>query len=340
MVVTLAIVGLLMTGIGSAVLIASRALPAEGDSEESLQDAAAAIDILIDELRAAIWIQEHTPTSITFSVSDRDGDGNAERIRYSWDGAPGSPLLRSYNGSADQPLISTVQQLSFDYTTVTVDEQYPGAPIESAEVELSSHENLSAIGDYWVNNVKYLAQYVQPALAPDVIRWRVTRAVVYCMQAGKVKDTLIVRLQKPGGDGYPSADPNDTLAEVSRAESLLGASYTWETFDFDGSPSLAPGDGLYLLLLGNHNANSAKLATEDNMFGAAQSFDAGANWSYSPNTVLQHYVYGKTLSPGPDQTASRKYITAVGISLWAGGDSLKQLDTAVQTLNQPELLTG
>ena len=340
MVVALTIVGILMTGLGSAILIASRSLPNGDTPTESLQDTAAVLDIIADELVGAIWIQEHTATAITFSIADRDGDGNAEKIRYSWDGAPGDALKRAYNGGTAQAILTGVQDLALGYDTRVVVEEYPGAPIESAEIELSSHENLSSSSSTWVSKSKFAAQYFQPTISAGVTSWRVTRALVFLSSAGTTNDTLIVRLQKYGADGFPSADSADTLAEVSILESLLSPTFAWQKFDFDGSPALAPGDGLYLFLLGNHTANSAELAIEDGVFGGVRSTDTGATWSFDPFMRLQHYVYGKTLSPGPPQTATRTYVTGVSIALESDGDPAINLDTAVHTLNQPELLRG
>jgi hypothetical protein len=44
--------------------------------------------------------------------------------------------------------------------------------------------------------------------------------------------------------------------------------------------------------------------------------------------------------PGPDQTATREYVSSVGIGLQVGSDSTSQIETAVYPPNAPEVLSA
>ena len=62
------------------------------------------LDLMTRDLRLALSFSERTPTAVTFTVPDRDGDGDTETIRYAWetpDGDPATngvaPLTMKYN---------------------------------------------------------------------------------------------------------------------------------------------------------------------------------------------------------------------------------------------------
>jgi prepilin-type N-terminal cleavage/methylation domain-containing protein len=133
-----AIMGILMTGLASAILIASRALPDEGSVGSAVVGSAGVADQIVEELRAAIWIRERTPTAVSFTVPDRDADAVPESIRYAWSGTPGDPLTRQYNGGSVVHVLDDVHEFDLAYDLRMVTEEYPGPGIESAEILLAS----------------------------------------------------------------------------------------------------------------------------------------------------------------------------------------------------------
>src|SRR5439155_275969 len=80
MAVSLAVVSVLMVALGSVVVIAAKALPAAAGPGEVSLAAGAALDTFTSELRYATAITEATLTSVTFTVADRNNDGNPETI--------------------------------------------------------------------------------------------------------------------------------------------------------------------------------------------------------------------------------------------------------------------
>ncbi|MCY2929664.1 MAG: hypothetical protein NTV86_09265, partial [Planctomycetota bacterium] len=51
------------------------------------------------EVALAKTVTERTATAITFTIPDRNADGQDETIRYSWTGTAGGALTRTYNGT-------------------------------------------------------------------------------------------------------------------------------------------------------------------------------------------------------------------------------------------------
>ena len=80
-VLSMAIMTILMTGLASAILIASHALPTDDSPARAVVESAQVVDVMAEDLRSALWIRERTATSVEFAVPDRDADGAAERIR-------------------------------------------------------------------------------------------------------------------------------------------------------------------------------------------------------------------------------------------------------------------
>src|SRR5215468_2376022 len=103
--VGIAVVSVIIVAIGSVVMVAAKALPTAPGPTETTVTSNSAMDRIASELRYATSITEATPTSVAFTVADRDGDGQPETIRYAWSGASGAPLTREYNGSAPMPQI-------------------------------------------------------------------------------------------------------------------------------------------------------------------------------------------------------------------------------------------
>lgn len=120
MVMAMASATVLMAGLGGAVVVASRAFRPETGATYSRTNAALSEHDLLANLRLATGFTERTDKAATFTVPDRDGDGNPETLRYAWSGTTGDPLTLSYNGGAPLPVASDVRAFSLAYATQTV----------------------------------------------------------------------------------------------------------------------------------------------------------------------------------------------------------------------------
>ncbi|MCP3902587.1 MAG: hypothetical protein GY715_03040 [Planctomycetes bacterium] len=111
LIVALALTSILMVGMGGALMVGTRSM----DTAEDLlvqTRAGGAVSQITADARLATSIVDHTDTSITLLVPDRDSppDGSEERIRYTWEGAAGKPaaLVRQYNDGAEGILLNEV----------------------------------------------------------------------------------------------------------------------------------------------------------------------------------------------------------------------------------------
>jgi hypothetical protein len=120
MILAMAISTVVIGGLASTLLLASRAVDDSSDPAAETVAAAAAVDQITADLRFALTFTERTPNAVTFTVPDRDGDDAPETIRYSWSGNASAPLLYQYKGGDPVVLVSDVQAFDLTYLTRTV----------------------------------------------------------------------------------------------------------------------------------------------------------------------------------------------------------------------------
>jgi len=115
LVTALAISSIIMAALGSAVVVASAALPTARVEAEAAMESA--LDRMILEASEAELIKAAGSGVLTFVVPDRNADGQTEHISYTWDGSAGSPIRRTYNKGASEILVAAAD--SFTATTET-----------------------------------------------------------------------------------------------------------------------------------------------------------------------------------------------------------------------------
>ena len=104
----------LIVGLSSSLFIASETVnPRNTPYNAALQGDSALTDVIAD-VKTATSFSERTPTAVTFTVPDRNGDTNPETIRYAWSGTPGDPLTREYNGGSAVTVVDHVFDFAFD----------------------------------------------------------------------------------------------------------------------------------------------------------------------------------------------------------------------------------
>ena len=340
LVVSMAVMGVLLMGLASAMLIASHALPHNSTALQTSIDSAAVVNQICDELSTALWVMEHTPSKLTFTVADRDGDNVPERISYEWAGSLGDPLVRTYNGSAPVALIEDTREFVLDYSTFSVSEKYPGPPVESAEQELVTHSWPEASwGEFDVSRDDWIGQHLTPSLASDALSWRITYIQFRAAVEGKPASDLAVQVRRADANGKPQ---DEVVSEQIIPESSLPDPHDWVSASFDDASGLSPSQGACLVFANaSGKGDAGSISYDDNAgSGAMVTSNGGDSWYYSTNDELVYYVYGTVLTPSPDQAVTRTYLSDVHIRLRAGADTAATITAGTPLLNQPELLSA
>ncbi|TVS07644.1 MAG: prepilin-type N-terminal cleavage/methylation domain-containing protein [Phycisphaerales bacterium] len=171
--VAMTITATVIGGLGSAIMITSRAAPQSGDPLKARLDTLHGADLLAAELAGAIEITEAEPRSIAFRV--RRHNGITRTVRYHWSGVPGDPLLRTFASGEDVEVLAGVQRMAIGY------ERQQGSV---APRTLTHPEQIVSIitgtddDRYTVDDQAAIAQPFDPDLPEGTVRARFTEARV------------------------------------------------------------------------------------------------------------------------------------------------------------------
>ena len=305
------IVSIVLGSVVSTMVIAARAVD-DGPGRAVSQAGDAANDVTTD-LSLARSVTERSDHAITLSVPDRDGDGQAETIRYSWSGTPSDPLMREYNGGAARIVAQDVHKFNMSYLTTTMvpgpGPEGPGAAqteTESDERVLMHHDNASggSMEAQKIKSSRWCAQYFKPALADDVTKWKITKVQIRAKRYKSPYDGVIaVQIRTADGNLKPTTT---VLAETLLNESALGSGFEWVTVDIGPLADLTPGTGYCLVLKYASGANYVgkveyeKYASDMPADTHWMTTDNSGSWWTNPTSSrdMRFYVHGTVTTGG------------------------------------------
>lgn len=300
MVASIAILSIIVTGLGSSMVIASRAADATNAATSPAVragDSRRCLDRLLADLSLATAITEKTSTAITMTVPDRTSDGVADQLRYAWNGSVGSPLTLSINGGTAAPLVDNLKGLSLTYSTRT---SGPPATTTGAETLLLSHDDapLGSFQSVGFDSSTFVAAFVRPVLPANAVSWELTKIEVYLKRTGNnataavcVRNATVMQL------------PGSTLYASSPVPTNSTSNFVATTVNFTGASGLDPYQGVCIVFCTSSGVNGGIVQYEQNGVPMTTnthfllSNDSGASWS-APDTTrdLRIKVYGKVTS--------------------------------------------
>jgi len=334
LVMTVAVTGLIAVGIQSSIFVAMRSLPNSQTGVQATIRASKIVDQLATELESAIYISEHTATTLGFTVSDRTGDGIPERIRYAWTGTPGGALTRQFNGGASDVLVSSVNLFNLTPSFTSVTEEYTGLagedPVESLLIDNSTGSGSS---NKSVTSSTTMGQYFSLTLPANAYAWRPTR-VQFMARRSSVPAVTQVQMRP----AYSNLTPKNTvLEEYTLTNSQLSNSYDWVSVDFTQLQPLGSADGICLVL--ERTSGSTSVVVES-IKGDGELTNSFLNfWSYNSKRSINCQLFGKFSRSGLPKSFNSNYLTAMGIALQTSSTAAT-LQTTGAALNHPELLSG
>lgn len=344
----MAISGVVLAGICSALLAAARALPPKSDPVAASLTAAEAVNMLTDDLRFATSITAAAADAVQFTVPDRNSDGAPETIRYEWKGA-GRSLLRTVNGT-QVTLLDSVASFQLRYTTSSVTETRTTITT-SPETLLASFDGWSGVtattGLTAVSPTAWAAEYfalTAGAVPRAASGFRFTR-VRAVLQRSVATGSISVGIHRATGGGAPEppTDPMATPAIVSAA--ALPAAAAWFDIPLPVAPSVTDRQSDFVLVIQGLNGASAGWgyyyasgAPKDTAPIAIWSTDSGRSWDPGSGdlhkTDHRFEVYGVyELSASTNAAVSRIQAVEVLLNAPAVGPALAG---GVRLHNQPE----
>ena len=307
LVVGLAVVSVIMGAMVSTMLIAARAI--DGNAAE-VCEAGNVVDQITADLSLAQGFNERQSNAVTVIVPDRDGDGQAETIRYSWSGTAGTALLRQYNGQEPLALAENVHHFSLAYLLNTVqagsfDEPPPGSE-EGEETVLIHHDNApgGSLASYRVRGNRWCAQYFRPVLPEEAVSWKITYIRIRARRSGASSNGVFaVQIRTADASHRPTST---VLAETLVNEASLGSSFTWVTANLGPLVELDPSSG-YCVVVRHMSGRSDVARIEYERNGNPMTANThwmttnngGESWS-TPNDSrdMRFFVYGTVTQRG------------------------------------------
>lgn len=355
---SLSVMAMLMGGLASAMVLATRALPAGDDTLGDTARATRALDIIAQDLLCARAITHSSAHALEFTVSDRSGDGDSETIRYEWSGTAGDPLIREYytgtSSTANLLEIAYAFDLSYDYATETETQEQEVTEV-GEEVTLAyfdgwggcspSYMEFALSPDDWIGEVFYLRDVPAGATAVNVTHVMLTMRTLTGMDE---TITVGIHSSRSGGPQYrPNLETIGTPATHSGGD--LTPSFNWIDFAYS-DVTLTELDAPYAVLAKGGASDVAEVQylycywADDNGCFTVGSHDAGSAWTPSSYSLhrydLPFYVLGQYVKTGMGEVeVERSFLRTVHVELQAGVDSAGRAETDVSILNQPEVVT-
>ncbi|MBI1367687.1 MAG: prepilin-type N-terminal cleavage/methylation domain-containing protein [Planctomycetes bacterium] len=341
LIVSMSIMTIIMGAVGSAIMIAAKAIPSTSDPADAAIESQRQGSLFTSELSYATRMLTMESHRVSFTVADRDGDGNPEKITYAWSGTAGDPLTRQYNGGTAQTVVSNVKQFDLLYTTRGAAESYPGGPVATSESLLAYWDGSNNLGDEEVKNDKWWVQGMTPTLASGALSWNVTRIYIMGEPGDKSYTTTTVELHATDASGYPTSTIYDT---VQMPTSTMADGKLWREVDFTSALLLPIGQKVALVLANPSSDRSMKMGyykatPSSTVTPYAKSSNLGGSWFAQTDRAMRFYLFGTSMVPGPTQTVTRTYATAVSFTLVSGVNSTR-IDSAVALLNTPQIVSA
>lgn len=338
MTIAMSVSALLLGGVSMAMFVASRAIPDSNSPAGATGDAYRAIDDMVAELYTAMAFTERTPTAVTFTVADRDGDNSPETIRYAWSASPGDALTRQYNAAAPVSVTDNVYDLRLLYDLSIRTEEVPAVPAAGSELQLVGFDGTATLTTLDISSGQWIGQCFRPNLPAGTISWGVTRLTFQAAYSGLADGSTLVQLQSESG-GLPTGT---VLDQTVMSEWKLPAVPQWQPFSFSNVSGLAPTDRLCLVLQHVSSTNSATIQYQTAVAmlpGAAfiRSTDGGGSWNPTATDAMQLYVYGFATTIGQPTSVDHYYLVDMRIALDVGPDASTRVETSAPILNRPEV---
>lgn len=351
---SMVVMALLLTALGSALVLASAALPEPDDPLTQVDDASLALDRFSEDLYGATDVTARSATAISITVPDRTGDGVADTIVWSWAGSSDSPLRRKLGTKAWATVLEDVEsfQLAYDLRAVTTSTTQDQTVYGPEEV-LASFDGWAGVSastsEHPVGSQYYLSQYFEISApgSPDV-SLEITKVSLKLRIDLLASPAMTVSIYPALTDGsfLPEATAIGPASTISTG--LLSTLSLWvntpmsenEIKDFSSL-------GYCLLVKGSGSdlgwaeyLNDRRAPTDSTRL--LWSYDAGSTWDPPSKDIdkndARFYVYGRTVSTSSTTTdTSAYYLRAVDVEMATSAQSLSALRTRVPVLNEPEV---
>lgn len=337
--ITIPLMTMLLVGMGSAIKIATKAVPDGASTSSAALTSARALDLFAGDVAFATAITTNVTTTaaarqLTFSIPDRDGVApTTETVTYSWSGVAGDPLQRTFNGTTTTVATNIQEfQLAYDKRATAV---VTTSTNTSAETLLISADGSANSDSEFLDTDDWCGQYFQPVLASTVTGWKVTKVRFRARKNGSSTGTVAVQIRSA-----QNRLPTSTiLDQQTMYENTLNGSYALQTFTFTDVPLQSPMQGLCLTLKTTSGGSAADVQSWDggqSNTNIVRTGNSGSSWNPTSDESLRYYVYG-TVTTNSSNSATQYLLTNVRCTIRSGGATGSRLTTSIRVPNEPQV---
>ena len=351
-VVSLSVISVLMTGLGSVIVLATNVLPSKNTPLVAVVESSQIVEQIAAELHTANSISERTATSIAFTVPDRNNDAVDETIRYAWSGTSGAPLTRRYNAAAIVEIAPSVKSFNLNYVTTSITTSTKTeSTTDDAEQVVGYFDGWTGITntsvDRMLNNSNYVSEYFTVTPPADATKLRITRARAMLKRGGTAPGNFTLAIRRSLNDGSYQPAATSVGTPVSVLGTSLFASYLWTTVNFSDVAVTDFSRKDFCLVITGSTAITFSAQSYMNAAAPADptvltwTTNAGTGWLPSSSIAqqdLRFYVYGvytRATTTTVDTTSDS--LAGVSITLRTNDEAGSRLDTFAQCVNAPDV---
>ncbi len=340
LVMSLTIISLIASAVGSAVIVAAKANPSKTSPQATLMDDSRALAIIAEDLSVAKYITAGTDKSVTLIVADRTGDAIPDRLQYAWSGTVGDPLTVQLNSQSPTVVVASAQSFGLAYETQVVTKQVPAPLTYEAESVIASFELTAGSANADVSSTNAYGQVMTPALSAAAVGFLPTRVEFYARSSAPSDGASLVELRdaensKPGATRY---------ANATLSESALSSSFAWSNVALLPEMSYVPAGQPITLTVKQSSGNNTVARLSSNLSvpaGLLSSSNGGSSWSNSLLNSLLYRLYGQQIKAASSAIEYTRYkCMAIRVSLQSSGDARVPLQRRVRLLQEPEMLSA
>ncbi len=347
LVLSLVLLGIIASSVGSAVMFASSASPDEDSFEVTIAIDSRVISQIAEDLAVAKYVIEREKGSVTIVVADRTGDGNPDRVRYAWSGAAGDPLTYQLNENNAYNLIDSVETFELVYVITEKSAPLPVATYYDDETLIDQYDETGSSTERGIKYASPAGQIVTPALSDDSLGFKPTRIAYYSSYKTPTDGEFLIELRDRAGNV-----PGTTVYGSNTSfESTLTASENWNSFMLS-QPAFVSNDQDIAIVtsyvsgsnevfqIGEKSVSGGLLGLGGGNGGLIYSWDRGSTWNIDNNKTHLYRVYGRELLPDSDQySTERQHLTRVQITLQGPAEDRSPLVRNIRMLLAPPYLT-
>ena len=336
--VAMAMFSVVAVALGSAVMLASRAVPDARNPAATQLATSRVAEEMCAELSFALTFEELTATAVTFTVADRNGDAQPERIRYRWSGAAGAPVTRQYNGGPAVVVLEDAREFALVYDRRAV--LQPTTYTESGESLLFSYTGsvLNLPAAFTVTKTNWCAQAFDAGLPGGIYSWSVTRVQFQARQSGSAAGEVRVQLRPASETGVPTTK----VVRLSKlSEASLPSSFGWIEVPFSGANGLSPTQNYCIVFRWSRDTEACDVMYHGLSLALgtgpkySQTTNSGSSFSLDGLRVMPMRVYGRVTTQDPP--TYRYYLTGVRPTMRVGTDTSARVTSAARVLVEPEV---